>query len=515
MLLQDSDGAEGTLSAKDRYHGSLAHNHDESSPPPQQPPHSPLRMIKLFQQFIPRRKLLLIASEGILLMLVVFLGTSLPFLATQHVSEANPHEILKGLLSAFTVAVLCQVSLSYNDLYDWRVSQNRLDLPNRLLHAAGFAFIALAVIVFIFPQLFQFPGMPDLSGQTWKLVLILVLAFAAIYYWRMGFHWFFYKWGFGEKIVILGSGPHARNLHREIERHPEVGFEVVGYMGPQSPEFQAPWLGEAEHLRSRSIEYSVARVIVALEDRRGKIPVDALLACRLAGIKVEEHTSLLERLHAKMDLASIRPSYLIFTDGFAKSRLTLAIKRALDVIGALVGLSLTSPLMILTAILVKLDSKGPIFLHQKRVGLDGIDFTLYKFRSMRSDAESQTGPVWANKADDRITRVGRIIRASRIDEIPQMWNILKGQMSFVGPRPERPFFVEQLRKEIPFYAERLTVRPGLTGWAQIKYPYGASIEDSKEKLAYDLYYIKNISLLFDISILLRTVRVILFRQGAR
>jgi len=472
-------------------------------------------MIRLFQQFIPRRKLLLIASEGILLMLVVFLGTSLPFLATHHLSDASWPQILKGLLSAFTVAVLCQVSLSYNDLYDWRVSQNRLDLPNRLLHASGFAFIALAVIVFLFPQLFQFPGMPDLSGQTWKLVLILVLAFAAIYYWRMGFHWFFYKWGFGEKIVILGSGPHAQHLYSELQRHPEVGFEVVGYMGPRSEDFAAPWLGESGDLRGRSHEHTVARVIVALEDRRGKIPVDDLLACRLAGIKVEEHTSVLERLHAKMDLASIRPSYLIFTDGFAKSRLTLAIKRTADVLGGVVGLAVTSPVMVLTAIAIKLDSKGPIFLHQKRVGLDGIPFTLYKFRSMRSDAESQTGPVWANKADDRITRVGRFIRTTRIDEIPQMWNILRGEMSFVGPRPERPFFVEQLRKEIPFYAERLSVRPGLTGWAQIKYPYGASIEDSKEKLAYDLYYIKNISLLFDLSILLRTVRVILFRQGAR
>lgn len=472
-------------------------------------------MIRLFQQFIPRRKLLLIASEGLLLMAVVFLGTSLPFLATEEVTQSSWDEIFKGLLSAFTVAVLCQVSLSYNDLYDWRVSQNRLDLPNRLLHASGFSFIALAVIVFIFPQLFQFPGMPDLSGQTWKLVLILVLAFAAIYYWRMGFHWFFYKWGFGEKIVILGSGRQAQNLYTEIQEHPEVGYEIVGYLGPRSVDFQAPWLGEAQDLRSRSSAHSVARVIVALEDRRGRLPVDALLACRLAGIKVEEHTALLERLHGKMDLDSIRPSYLIFTDGFVKSRLSLAFKRSADVIGALAGIVLTSPLMILTAIAIKLDSKGPIFLHQKRVGLDGIDFTLYKFRSMRADAESQSGPVWANKADDRVTRVGRIIRTTRIDEIPQMWNIFKGQMSFVGPRPERPFFVEQLRKEIPFYAERLTVRPGLTGWAQIKYPYGASIEDSKEKLAYDLYYIKNISLLFDISILLRTVRVILFRHGAR
>ncbi|MEZ5989129.1 MAG: sugar transferase [Planctomycetota bacterium] len=474
-------------------------------------------MIRLFQQFIPKRKLLLIASEGFLLMTAVFFGTSLPFFATQPLGDADLTAILEGLLSAFTVAALCQVALSYNDLYDWRVSQNRSDLPTRLLHASGFSFIALAVLVFFFPALFRFPGLPDLSGQTWKLVVILMAAFVGLYYWRLGFHWFFFKWGAGEPIVILGSGRHARGLIKEIQDHPETGFEVAGYFGPRSddPDLHVPWLGPAGELRQKAIDLRASRVIVALEDRRGAIPVDGLLSCRLAGMRVEEHTALLEKLHGKLDLDSIRPSYLIFSEGFRKSRLVLTAKRTADVLMSLTGLVVGAPVMVLVALAIRLESRGPILFRQRRVGLDGREFTCLKFRSMRHDAEDSSGPVWAGKTDDRVTRVGRVLRATRLDEWPQFWNILIGEMSFVGPRPERPFFVERLRSEIPYYAERLSVRPGLTGWAQINFPYGASIEDQREKLAYDLYYIKNISLLFDLTIMFKTVRVILFQEGAR
>lgn len=477
-------------------------------------------MIRVFQQFVPKRKLLLVASEGSLLVATILLGTSMPGLATARVWDASWENLYRGLLSALTVAVLCQVSLSYNDLYDWRVSRNRLDLPNRLLNSAGFSLITLAVIVFVLPGLFYFPGMPDLHGQTWKLVLIIGLSFVAIYYYRIGFHWFFYKWGFGEKIVVLGTGSQAMSLCREIRDRPETGFEIVGCFGADHPDgdeatWDVPYLGPSNGLSEFAAVQRVSRVVVALEQRRGELPVEQLLACRLAGVRVEEREALYEKIHGRISLDSLRPSYLIFSSGFRKSRLELGAKRTFDILLSMVGLMVAAPVMILVAIAIKLDSPGPVFFRQRRTGLDGREFTVLKFRSMRSDAESHTGPVWALHADDRVTNVGRVLRSTRLDELPQMWNVLVGEMSFVGPRPERPFFVQQLSNEILYYMERLTVRPGLTGWAQIRYPYGASVEDAKEKLQYDLFYIKNMSLLFDLTILLRTIKVVLFQRGAR
>ncbi len=476
-------------------------------------------MVRLFQQHVPKRKLLLILSEGFLLTAVVFFGTSLPGLATRPLAQATPDQWVKGLLSALTVAVLAQVSLSYNDLYDWRVSQNRQDLPNRLLHAAGFAFIILAILVFLFPRLFFFPGIPDLRGQTWRFVVVLAAGFVLIYFWRIGFHWFFYKWGFGERVIVLGTGRQAIELARDIRDRPETGFEIVGLIGRRPPprrdgEPPVPYLGPPERLPELADEHRISRVVVSLADRRGALPVDALLACRLAGIRVEEREAIYERIHGKLCLEGLRPSYLIFSPGFHSTRLQAGLKRLMDVVLSLLGLVLTAPLSVLIAVAIKLDSPGPVLYRQRRIGRDGREFVLLKFRTMRHDAEKATGPVWARRGDDRVTRIGRILRRTRLDEIPQMWNILVGEMSFVGPRPERPFFVERLRREIPYYLERLTVRPGLTGWAQVNFPYGASIEDAKQKLMYDLYYIKNMSLVFDLTIMLRTIKVLLLRRGA-
>ncbi len=475
-------------------------------------------MIRLFQQHIPKRRLLLLGSEALLLMTTMFLGASIPGISTRSLGDSTPVQVWRGVLSAFLIALLAQISLSFNDLYDWRVSQNRLDLPNRLLHAAGFCFITLAIIAFFAPSLVFFPTIPDMTGQTWKLAVLLGFAFLLLYYWRICFHWFFFKWRFGERLLILGTGPLARELAQEIKERPDLGFEIIGLMGnpPKDPEkLPVLYLGSPPQLPQVATEEKVSRVIVSMEDRRGQLPVDALLACRLEGVLVEEREAIFERIHGKLSLSSLRPSYLIFSKGFRKARLTLGIKRAFDAILAAAGLSATSPLLALIAILIRIDSKGNILFHQPRVGLDGHEFVVWKFRTMRAEAEKHTGPVWALSSDDRITRIGSVLRKTRLDELPQMWNILLGEMSFVGPRPERPFFVDQLRKEIPYYLERLTVRPGLTGWAQINYPYGASIEDAKEKLMYDLYYVKNMSLLFDLTILLKTIKVLLLRRGSR
>lgn len=473
-------------------------------------------MPTLLEQIIPRRKLMLIASETIIFTGMLVLGTSLPPLK----SSPEPFSqliTLKTLLSCLTVAILCQASLSYNDLYDWKVSQNRAELPNRLLHSSGYALVMLSFLVFLVPAIFHFPGME--VSETWKLILLLGLAFAAIFGWRQGFHWFFYKWNFGERVLVLGTGPKAQSIATLIHEHPVAGFEVIGLSGPGESAPDDPQhhqiLGLAEDLPALCRTHRVARLVAALEERRGTTSITGLLQCRTEGVIVEERETMYERIAGKIAVESLRPSYLIFGGGFVKRPLALGAKRMIDVVGSLVGLVLSLPVCALVAVLILLDSRGHVLFRQERVGQEGRVFKVLKFRTMRQGAESDTGPVWATAKDPRITRVGKLLRLLRIDEIPQMLNVLAGHMSFVGPRPERPFFVETLSRANPFYTLRHTGRPGITGWAQVNCPYGASTEDALEKLRYDLYYIKNMSPLFDLNIILRTVGVVLFGKGAR
>jgi sugar transferase (PEP-CTERM system associated) len=258
----------------------------------------------------------------------------------------------------------------------------------------------------------------------------------------------------------------------------------------------------------------VDRIVVALDERRGKFPVDQLLSCRMKGIKVDDGVAFTEQLAGKLSVENLRPSALIFSDGFKRTATFKRVKKYTDLLVSVLGLIIFFPVCLLIALAIKLDSRGPIFYRQERKGEDGKIFRLLKFRSMSTDAEA-SGPVWASVGDKRITRVGRVIRKLRLDEIPQMINVLKGDMSFVGPRPERPFFVEQLKKEIPFYSHREVVKPGITGWAQIRYAYGASKEDALEKLKYDLYYIKHMSPVFDLEIIFETAKIVLVGKGAR
>jgi sugar transferase (PEP-CTERM system associated) len=288
----------------------------------------------------------------------------------------------------------------------------------------------------------------------------------------------------------------------------------VPQVPPDAPMHQRI-VGTLKDLRTLCDREGIARVVVSLRERRGRVPIEQLLDCRMAGITVEERETMYERLTGKLAVESMRPSYLIFGSGFARDPVTLALKRVLDIVASFTGLVLSLPLGLLAALLIKLTSRGPVFFEQERSGQDGETFKLIKFRTMRPDAEKESGPVWAQRNDDRITLVGRFLRLTRIDEIPQFWCILTGHMSFVGPRPERPHFVDQLTSELPFYPLRHTVKPGLTGWAQVCHPYGASVEDATEKLRYDLYYIKNVSLVFDLNIILRTIGVILLGKGAR
>jgi sugar transferase (PEP-CTERM system associated) len=273
-------------------------------------------------------------------------------------------------------------------------------------------------------------------------------------------------------------------------------------------------LGDYNDIPALCKKGHVDRIIVALDERRGKFPVEQLLLCRLKGIRVDDGMAFTEELAGKLSVENLRPSSLIFSDGFKRSIIFKRIKRGFDVVLSIVGLAVTMPLNILLSAAIKVDSPGPVLYKQERVGKDGKIFRLLKFRSMRQDAEPD-GPVWADVSDDRATRVGKVIRKMRLDEIPQMVNVLRGEMSFVGPRPERPFFVEQLRKELPYYFQRHTVKPGITGWAQIKCPYGASKEDALEKLKYEYYYIKHMSLIFDLTIIMETIKTVLLSRGAR
>lgn len=502
-----------------RRHPARAADRTKSDRSPSQPIRLP--MPTLAEQILPRRKLLLMFCETVLFTLVLLLGTSLWPLGTETFDLTKPSvELLRCLLSCFTIALICQASLSYNDLYDWRTAQNRAELANRLVHSAGYALVMMALLGVVAKSVFYFPGLPADGYETWKIILLIAIAFVAVYILRHALHWFFYKWRGGERILVLGSSSEAQQLARMVMDNPMAGYELVGIIEePDQPplpaDHAAPVLGKVDCLRALCRKEGISRVVVALRERRGRVPVTNLLEARMDGVLIEEREAMFERLTGRLALESMKPSYLIYGRGFAKDRLTMVLKRVLDILASLTGLLLSLPICLIATVLIKLTSKGPVFFRQQRVGQDGEPFDVIKFRTMRTDAEKESGPVWAQKNDSRVTAVGKFLRLSRIDEIPQFLNILTGHMSFVGPRPERPHFVDQLKAEIPFYPLRHTVKPGLTGWAQVRHPYGASVEDAREKLRYDLYYIKNMSFLFDCNIILRTVNVILRGKGAR
>jgi sugar transferase (PEP-CTERM system associated) len=328
------------------------------------------------------------------------------------------------------------------------------------------------------------------------------------------------SYGASERILLVGSSDAVRNLAREIRFRRDLPIELIGMVAENesnlAPSMMGlPHLGMLSQLESIITETAPDRVIVGLEERRQALPVNMLLKKRMQGLRIEEANTLYQKITGKIPVESINPSSLIFSDGFAQSLFRTAYSRLLSILGATVGLILFGPLMVLVSIAIKLDSTGPVLYGQTRVGKDGHLFEILKFRTMFAEAESSSGPVWAQEWDPRITRVGRFLRRLRIDELPQFLNLLHGDMKFVGPRPERPHFVAQLEQQIPFYELRHTVRPGLTGWAQVRFAYAATLGDAKEKLEYDLFYIKNASFWLDLMILFRTVKIVLFRTGAR
>ncbi|MDT7688673.1 MAG: hypothetical protein QOE46_1432 [Acidobacteriota bacterium] len=453
------------------------------------------------------RTLLLITAEALLLFFAMVAAAYLRLGWLDAYYELNEKY---GFLKAAVVTLFCLAAFYLYDLYDFVVMHDRRELVLRLVQALGLAWIALAIAMYLLPQLMIGRGV---SLIALPLALLLMVA------WRVGAHWLLGHPDVGEKILIVGSGTSAIEVAREVLERRDAGYRIVGFVD-SNPELvgrsiiNPRVIGLTADLAAIVQREGINRIVVALGERRGQFPVRELLNLSLSGgVAIEECASFYEKLTGRVSLDMMRPSWLIFSSRARQARLSAVLRalfhRGVALIGALVSL----PIALLTAALIKLDSKGPVLYSQERVGKNGRAFRVYKFRSMRTDAEKD-GPVWASKAGDaRTTRVGRIIRKIRVDEIPQFWNILRGEMNFVGPRPERPHFVSQLAEEIPFYEQRHLIPPGLTGWAQIKYPYGASIEDARQKLQYDLYYIKNQSLLLDAVILFETVKTILFGRG--
>ena len=417
-----------------------------------------------------------------------------------------------GLLwRASLIAAVLQIALHYCDLYDLRTLSDRRGLVVGLIQALGATSAMLAFIYYWIPHLVIGRGV---------FVLASIFVGALVAGWRLAFEWMSLRVS-AERLLIVGTGAAAVALARELfERRQELGVELVGFVDPDparvgSALINPGVIGAIEEIPRIVKERKVDRVVVSLADARGKLPMDGLLEMKLhQGVQFDHLASVYEEYTGKIAVENLRPSWLIFSNGFRKSRLLAAMKRTVDIVVAAIGLTLAGPLFVIVAAAIKLTSPGPVFYSQRRVGKDGVVFVIHKFRSMRPDAEAGTGAVWAAARDPRVTPVGLIMRRTRIDELPQLWNVLKGDMSFIGPRPERPQFVSDLTQQIPFYGQRHVVRPGLTGWAQVRYNYGASVDDALQKLQYDLFYIKNMSIAFDLFIGLETLKTVLVRRGS-
>lgn len=416
-----------------------------------------------------------------------------------------------GLMRAGVVASICQLCLFFADMYDLRLVADRRELFVRLLRSLAATTIILAVVYFWFPSLIVGRG-----------VFLLTTAFiiAAILLSRLLFEFATSQVQPGERLLLIGTTPAAVALAQEIhERQAELGVEIVGFVDPDPARvgaalFNPGVIGTIDDIPTIVRTRSVDRVVVSLADARGRLDMFKLLEIKLSGVTFDHLATVYEEYTGKIAVENLRPSWMIFSEGFRKSKTQIVTKRLLDIVVASLGLLLAAPIALIVMALIKLTSPGPIFYRQERVGQDGRPFMVVKFRSMRVDAEVGTGPVWAQKNDTRVTPIGRFLRRTRLDEIPQLWNALSGDMSMVGPRPERPGFVADLTRQIPFYGQRHVVKPGVTGWAQVRYTYGASVEDALQKLQFDLYYIKNMSVALDIFVMFQTVKTVLLRRGA-
>lgn len=442
-------------------------------------------------------------GEGFLIFFSVLV--TLVFFSGWKIFVIDPFEFF---IRSFAVTVSFQFSFYLFDLYDLRTPESFSSTFIRLIQACGVGCIMLGALYLVFPSVI-------IENNVFFHYYAVVLSL--LFCWRWVYHLILEKRWFSKDIVLIGTGNIAEKIVQEISANQESGFIVRALIGSTPPGFNhenIPLVASLKELATCSQFSKVKQLVVALDDKRGAMPLVELLDNKLQGRHIDDGISFYEVITGKILVEKVNPAWLIFSEGFDYGRKRHLMKRFSDLLLATVGLILTLPITIVTAILIKIESRGPLFYQQERIGERGATFTIVKFRSMRQDAE-KNGAVWACQNDNRVTKIGSFIRKVRIDEIPQMWNVIRGEMSFVGPRPERPIFVEQLIKKLPYYSLRHTAKPGITGWAQICYPYGASEEDALRKLEYDLYYIKHQSFLFDALIIFRTIKTVLFKKGSR
>jgi sugar transferase (PEP-CTERM system associated) len=464
-------------------------------------------MISLFKRIYPIRNIFFVLGEGLIIYLSVAIACSI--LMPLEIRGMDRVLLFKVLLST----VCCQVSFYFMNLYNLPLTGSIIELGVRMLEALGLAALLLGVTHTVFPQV-TLSSPVFITGAVTGLILITS--------WRIGYRLLISKRYLDQRVILLGSGNLALNIETEIKKRPDCGFSI-SMLIPEIDRVEMEPIG-ADLISARNgykglcemaHDMGIRKIIVAIENKRGQMPILELLKCRVGGIEVLDGNSFYEILTGKLIVKSLNPSWLIFSNGFKKSLITRSLKRLIDVTCAIILLIILTPIMVIVSLAIRIDSKGPALFSQDRIGQHRRPYKIYKFRSMVPDAELHSGPVWASKNDIRITRVGWFIRKTRLDELPQLWNVLTGKMSFIGPRPEREVFVKILEKQIPYYGERFSVKPGITGWAQINYGYGDSIDDAVEKLNYDLFYIKNMSFFLDLLILFRTVKTVLFDFSGR
>lgn len=467
-------------------------------------------MLKIGGQKVPTPLLLLVAIDCVLIAAGLLIATVVRFSVSQYGPVIEYLASSKALFRFLLIIAVCEVSLYFNDLYDFRLMNTRTEIFVRLLQAFGIACLALSVCYYIDPNLGFGRGAAAMAAP---LIVALTLA------WRLWMAQGQNGLGYAERILIMGTGPTGIALARDILSRPELQLKVVGFLDEKGENIGKSLvnpgiIGAAGDVETIVQGAKIDHVVISLLERRGTMPVRQLLHLKFAGVKVEDAHSFYERMTGRIFMERLSPSWLILSDGFRKSRMLVWTKRLIDVMVSLVALVLCLPLFALVAVAILIESGSPVLFKQERTGLHGHSFEMLKFRSMFNDAE-RTGPQWASTGDHRVTRVGKWIRKFRIDELPQVINVLRGEMSIVGPRPERPQFVSMLEEQIPFYGLRHSVRPGITGWAQVKYQYGGSVEETKTKLEYDLFYIKHLSVMLDLAVLFETAKVMISGRGAK
>ena len=458
-------------------------------------------MIRLFNVYYPTRTIVLLLCEALIVSGCFLLATAL-------LKGPDTYLVLNyeyGALKIAGLTVLTLLCSYYFDLYEPQRISARWEIYFRLLLVLGFLSFLLSAITYFFPAL-------DIAGYV--LVLGLALLTMALVAWRSVYQWLIGKKIFRERVYVVGSGERAQTVVETLRTRKDAGMEVVGWEDHPLNTAQDREAVGATLLSFCGEKPAVDRVIIAMEDRRGSLPVRELLRLRFDGVIIEEAAPLLERLTGKLYLDTLSPSSFIYAEGFRVKPSQQIARRIVSTLTAACGLLLFLPFFPFAVLMVRLSSPGPIFFRQTRVGMGGRNFSLYKFRTMRTDAEA-SGAKWATKDDPRVTRIGMFMRKTRLDEVPQLWNVLIGDMGFVGPRPERPEFVPMLAEKIPYFELRHMIRPGLTGWAQVRFGYGATFEQNREKLEFDLYYIKHMALGLDLLIMFETIKTIIRRQGSQ